>query len=141
MSFCICRVSACVGACACACAYVDPANLSCLSACFLSLPVRLLAAALGDSPAELTWSRLTLAFLNESCSYGHRLRLKCGSLACVITPLACQSLGTSAVCRSHTELGIVLEYLTDTRARSDLKNRIYMTPHRTKQIDDVKTDL
>ncbi|TNM91771.1 hypothetical protein fugu_018782 [Takifugu bimaculatus] len=36
--------------------------------------------------------------------------LKCGSLACVITPPACQSLGTSAVCRSHTELGIVLEY-------------------------------
>lgn len=97
-------------ACMCACACIDRTHLSCLSACFLSLPVRLLAAALGDSPAMLTWSRLTLAFLNESCSCEHRLRLKCGSLACVITPLACQGLGTSAVCCSHTELGIVLEY-------------------------------
>lgn len=93
----ICTASTCV--CARTCARVPPLTPLTFPVCllgfffFFPLPVRLLSAAPGDSPAALTWPRLTLAFLNESCSCGRRLRLKCGSLAGVITPLARQKLG------------------------------------------------
>jgi len=79
---------------------------------FLSFPVSLpvLLPILGDLLAMLTWPLLTLALCYPKLILFIRAQSKAKMKEphCVITLLALQSLGTRDVCRSHTELGMVL---------------------------------
>ncbi len=103
---CVCRLSI-------ICLFFSPSltlfvNLS----LFLSFPASLLAllTALRDLSAMLTWPLLTLALCYSKLILLIRAQSKAKMWEphCVITLLALQTLGTRDVCRSHTELGMVL---------------------------------